>query len=162
MSKRFQQESTRQESESIRRPTLPDDVTRDLMHVGARVRRFVSDGHVTQSSQPFLGFKGDTIGPLDTRTIEAQMAAQMGPADARRTQSAVEARWEDKNSLKRKLDDYDDGGDTDVDEDAQMPDEPTSFSDIKAYYVPKNFRPSSSNQGDFEDAQFLQPKESFG
>lgn len=121
-------------------PELPDDIQAQLIGVGLRVRKSVSDGYKYQTSIP--SYQGMTIGHVNTGSFQfvdgfGMPVAKDGSLDSSRHLS------------KRARDDEEDA-DTDVDD----PVETTR----KIYYTPK----SGSFQSivdDFEEADFLVAKE---
>lgn len=130
-------------------PALDPKLFQQLATVGRRARKHVSDGHQTHGTS-IPSYQGDTIGSLEPAAIKAQVAN----ARPYHTTGDVDSR------LKRGREAFedDDGGDTDEDEPMMgLPQKPTSFSDLKAFYIPGGHRSHSQPTDDFEEATFLQP-----
>lgn len=130
-------------------PALDPYLHQQLATVGRRARKHVSDGHQTQGTS-IPSYQGDTVGSLNPSAIKMQVANARPFHTTDETYSRLKR---DRNAL-----DADDGGDTDEDEPMEdLPNKPTSFSDLKAFYIPGGHRSHSQPTDDFEEAAFLQP-----
>uniref|UniRef100_A0A060TFT3 Damage-regulated import facilitator 1 n=1 Tax=Blastobotrys adeninivorans TaxID=409370 RepID=A0A060TFT3_BLAAD len=119
-------------------PQLPDDIQAQLVNVGMRARKSVSDGYKQQGSLP--SYRGHAIGPLSGPIFESYE----GDTDDESDEPASRA------NLKR--------GREDDDEDASK--EPRTLTASKVYYVPRKAQVSfSSGNDEFEDAPFLMDKD---
>lgn len=127
---------------------LVDDETRHrLASVGPRARKTVSDGHRTAGTK-IPSYEGFTTGTLDQNSLREQYLAGLR---ARPVQTI------DETAFKRlRNDDDDEGGDTDNDEEMEPV---TTDNERKLFIRPNSFRSMSSQNDDFEDADFLKPRQ---
>jgi hypothetical protein len=124
------------------RPELPDDIQAQLTGMGCRIRKSVSDGYQYKTSIP--SYQGMTTGPVNTGSFHFS-DNYSGGSVASKTQS------DHSNYSRHKRSRSDEDNDTDVDEPLE--------STGRIYYAPKSASFESSIKNDFEEADFLVPKD---
>lgn len=125
---------------------LIDDQTRfSLQSLGPRIRKDVSNGHLTPSKLP--SFKAVPLAPLDVDIKKHQYQAEM--ANRAKSMNAAEFNVQ---QIRSELND-DEYGDTDDDEDEST--RPVLDKDNKLYFRPLSHRSHSSQVEDLPEADFL-------
>lgn len=129
---------------------IDDDLRFSLQSVGPKVRRDVSNGHLTPSSQ-LPSFKAVPLAPLDLDILKHQQQAEQANR-AKSMNAAGNAAEFNALKIRSELDD-DEYGDTEDDEDEST--RPVLDKDNKLYFRPLSHRSHSSQVEELPEADFL-------